>query len=123
MRLELARHGRIGAGLVRGPHRLGDGQWQTVGVKVVMRVAPDQIQRQGGGAGDRSRQGAERATLGAVGGVILEMHKQYRGLWHRLVPYSAGRRVLDVDRKRLSESLLEHPAVYTLGEGKTYASP
>jgi hypothetical protein len=41
MRLELARHGRVSAGLVLCAHYLGYGQWQTVGVKVVIRVAPD----------------------------------------------------------------------------------
>jgi hypothetical protein len=42
---ERASHGRVGTVLVRDAHRLGDGQWKTVCVKVVMLVASDQVQR------------------------------------------------------------------------------
>jgi hypothetical protein len=80
MRPEMASHGRVGAVLVRDAHRLGDSQWEAVRVKVVMRVAPDQIQRWGRGAGDGSCQGAQGAALGTVGSVILEVHEQYHGV-------------------------------------------
>jgi hypothetical protein len=41
MRLELPRHGRVDAGLMLGTHCSGNGQGETVSVKVVIRIASD----------------------------------------------------------------------------------